>query len=617
VGAPTNNTNSYSSETNPLTYNQGVGAFPATGGIMRPNVDMSLASTGVGGGNTSTSLGGGGGGASIQRPMGQAMGVPTLASASKSVGGGGDGSSKGTTSSDPQNVDWADYYEKKSLAKAAQNNSNPLGAGQTPIPSTSTPQPVSQSAYPPVPESRRRSFDQSEGGGSGWIDDGQYATPGDPNYDEWARLTGAEPGRVVRFGKGLGDEDMARRFVDPSKVIKGDGWYAYADNNETPWQQAQGEAGGLSQAQWNALAIAFVTAGIGSAIDPSMFAGLDGAAAAGTAGEFATLPALTPTTVGSLGPDFYALSGAGAGAGAAAVGGAGAASGAGTGAAAGAGGAGGGLGSLVNNPVTRGLVGPALSSVLGGGGGQRGSSNPLADLITGGTQGYFNNQEMQQYKGDINEFYNRGDYNREYRPGYTSRLNEAFMNPDKLLQDQGYKDMRERASTDLSRSLNARGYNMSGNEMGELTKLRTEMDYKHINDQRSQLMQAANLGDPNSLARAGMGAMGNLAQMRANRNAAGAGLTNQVLGNLFGAGAQAISNWLKNSGGNVDWENPPAEVQQILEEAAQRNGMNVDEFINGFQAEFPEFDIDYGEGFDLGDGSGIDDIDWSFYFGAN
>jgi hypothetical protein len=463
----------------------------------------------VGGEGAGAVMNGGGGnqsGVGIQRPMGGQTGMPTLANSAKSVGGAKQG---GTTGADPQSIDWADYYAKKGT-----DNS---------IASQNTPGQQSGTAVDQLLNSRHlygRSGQmlwnpQGNTAGPETVTDGSLANnvnSRDPRYFEEYTTPGSEGGggdRAWRMNQATMDKfnrngvrytqlnntavgNTPHAVRDPSRVEYDDEFGAMTpDYNITPDFKAERDdhtAAMVGMMALGGMAAPAMAAGnaatgvpnwVGSAMRTGQRVGgsqLPGAAQTKPDYSYSKpgpKNGSTNETNGDL-PDF---------------------------------------GNEGSPPVDTAPDSNPLSSF---------SLGNLGNLLSRGAEGYFNNRDLQDFKGDINDFYNRGDYNRENRPGQVNRLNEAFMNPDKLLQDKGYQAMRDRAGEDLSRKLNAKGYNMSGNELGELTKLRTEMDYAHIDKERSQLMQAANLGDPSSLARAGMGTTGALAQVRANRNAANA-----------------------------------------------------------------------------------------------
>lgn len=155
----------------------------------------------------------------------------------------------------------------------------------------------------PIPESQWNAMSLAEkfnnvGGGIGiGADDSRYA--------DLASRTGAEPGRAVRITAPIGQSERGSQWwTDPSRVIDGEGWSAYSDNNQSPASQARGEAGGLSERQWIALAAMVASMG---ALPPGVFAGGETAGAAATPGAFAggsaggSLGGSAMAPVGSLG----------------------------------------------------------------------------------------------------------------------------------------------------------------------------------------------------------------------------------------------------------------------------------------------------------------------------
>ncbi len=209
-----------------------------------------------------------------------------------------------------------------------------------------------------------------------------------------------------------------------------------------------------------------------------------------------------------------------------------------------------GASKFLNNPLTR-LAGSALPSLFNGGGGpgaNRPGSGPgsgpgggsLLDLITGGLGAYSDNKTIQDLRGMQNDLFTRGDFAGPYRGPWMDRLNDFLLDPEKALQDPTYKASRERKLGDLDRKLNAKGYNMSGNEMGELLKYGTELDYSHISEQENQLRQAAMMSRPDQMAAAAMHNLPLFGQAMANRNA---GVGN-LISRLFGGGSNNNPNWL-------------------------------------------------------------------------
>lgn len=171
------------------------------------------------------------------------------------------------------------------------------------------------------------------------ISGGLSISKGDPRYEDLLKLTKGEPGRPIniiagKFNPNLRDMKGNLIIKDPSKVPDLGGMWAYSSDNQTPGSQAAIADSGLFHGdKWDIVkAVAFMAAAAaGGAALGGMGSGAG--AGAGAAGELVgpsaglmnlgteALPALTPTTVGGLGPAFEL--GAGAGAGAAAGGGAG------------------------------------------------------------------------------------------------------------------------------------------------------------------------------------------------------------------------------------------------------------------------------------------------------
>lgn len=104
--------------------------------------------------------------------------------------------------------------------------------------------------------------------------------PGEPGYDQLAQQTGAEEGRDIV----ISPVSMAPRgyLVDPRKEVAGEGWFAHAENNQTPDFQELDDMD-ETQAFMRSLAAASVFYGGGQ-----MLEGLSG-----TAGESAAFTAGT------------------------------------------------------------------------------------------------------------------------------------------------------------------------------------------------------------------------------------------------------------------------------------------------------------------------------------
>lgn len=434
---------------------------------------------------------------------------------------------------------------------------------------------------------------------------GKILNPGSPEYSEFAQKTGAEPGRNILMVPGTFDPAKNRLpdgrpfLVDPSKIVQGDGWFAYAPNNMTPDAQKRG---GMSDLQWGI----FVA---------SMFAG---GAYLGGAGAFGNVA--TDAAVGG-GFGTGALGAGGTGAGFAGAGGAYGAGGVAGGGVTGGGSdtfvgphqpydipgpmeqvpattingptsnfspppgyAGGGssntLGNIMDNPLARAGVSSGVNSLLGGGGGVGRGTAPntsnnsgLGDLIQSGVNLYNDNKDVNGYRSDVNNLISRGDYNSEYRPGYLAKLNDMEQHPENYLNDPAYKAMKSKNLGDLDRVLNAKGFSFSGNEQGALADQIDALDYKHINDQKNSLRQDAQLGSPDKMAIAGIGSLAQLYQMKANRNAAANGTVGQALKSLFGNSAPAVKNAIES----LKQNNPGMTDEQVKDYIQNQTGATYDD----------------------------------------
>lgn len=216
-----------------------------------------------------------------------------------------------------------------------------------------------------------------------------------------------------------------------------------------------------------------------------------------------------------------------------------------------------------------------------------GDDGTVNSLIRGALGVWDSNRNRQQYENEYREAADTADYNRQYRPDYLARLHEFMLNPERALNDPTYRAVRERGLTDLERRLNARGFNFSGNELGELTKYGQELDWKQIERERSALMEGSKLGDPTAAANILSRGASDSYRSRNNRSAGpGAALVNagvQIAG-------RAISEWINAlSSGKINWAEIPPDLQQSL------------------RAEIPE-DILIDAGVELPAGWGLDDI---------
>lgn len=217
-----------------------------------------------------------------------------------------------------------------------------------------------------------------------------------------------------------------------------------------------------------------------------------------------------------------------------------------------------------------------------------GFGDTITDLGLGANAYSRDRRSIREYQDYVRDLLARGDFNSAYRPEYLERLAQTFRNPEAYINDPTYVAMRDRAGEDLSRKLNARGYNISGNELGELTKLRTEMDYKHLGDVRRQILDSANLGNPTSMYSSALRNADTLLQARRSQNAG-------LMRNL---------------------QNLVPEVSDFVRRLLNQ-GLDTNEIIRRVGSQFPDIDTDqlynilepnYGD-IDIWDGEG-DFWDW-------
>lgn len=269
---------------------------------------------------------------------------------------------------------------------------------------------------------------------------------------------------------------------------------------------------------------------------------------------------------------------------------------------------------LINNPVTRGLIGTGVNAALGTGSGTPGGGNP-----TGRTPGVgdainwsIDQRDIDSYRNRVDDYVNRGDFNSQNRPGMLARYNDFLTHPEHALNDPGFVAMKDRNLGNLSRQYNARGLAISGNEMGGLQERGDELNYKHYNEQMAELRAGIGLGDPSGMARAGINSLGPEYQMRANHNATTGGLVNRFVNALGGTIGSFVQNLLRQNPNMTDTEIRAA----------------IDRQIGPGAAEYPDWEQDFPDlmntirnsnnnnpppPLDTGDGDG----DWDWLYGPD
>jgi hypothetical protein len=431
----------------------------------------------------------------------------------------------------------------------------------------------------------------------------QYFEPGESQPGRWdignGMYTDRSGQQVVQIGgphgEGLGSGHSAMHLNDPSQVHYDPelGWVTSPNN-------LGNQLSSLDGGDYRSIA-AVLGAGLGTAALQGGFAGEAGTGAFDMYGS-AAVP-------GQSGTIFDTAAGA-TGAGATTAGTTTASSAAGTATPAAT-----GLpslsqvSSLASNPLVRGAIGLGASALGGGGApgsGQPGNGTPgggLGDLVTGGLNLWNDSQSINQFNQRVDDLINRGDYNSQYRPGYLSDLNASYTDPDRFLAPYAAGDARDQSN--LSRTLAARGFNLSGNELGDLTRLQSEQRFKHLNDIRADLRSSASLGDPGRMATAGIAAAGQTAQMTANRNAAANALLNRVIN------GRTVQDWIKGvQNGTISPNDVPSEVNDAVDGWNQGPGNINDNTGGGAFDNDPTFP-DYTSPPDTSGGYG--DFDWEFY----
>lgn len=399
--------------------------------------------------------------------------------------------------------------------------------------------------------------------------------PGDPRYNQlYSQLGGSNSNTnepiVVRYNSPLQPSD----FVDPSKVITNpDGSQMYLHSNMTPgaergespphpwWQDAALFAGGLGLAVTGGYFLdgalaggggAAATSGGTAATSGTASGGLEVSAAGGTsAGSAAasTAPSWFPGTAetwntisSAYTTGRYAMQGISLYQFANSL-------------------INGGQKMPGNNPLTTGTT-PGSNTNTNTNTDDNGLD--INGLAIGAASLYLDNNVINNYKDQVGQYLNQGDYNSQYRPGQLSQLNDFLSHPSDALNDPGYKQMRQQGLDNVSRTMAARGMSLSGNEMGELEKYGENLDYTHLNDIENQLRQAADQGNPNQLYGSAINSAGFVAGMQSNRN-------NDIMnsaGSALKTVGTTIQNLLKNGpklpDGTIDWNKVPDSVRQEL-----------------------------------------------------
>lgn len=141
---------------------------------------------------------------------------------------------------------------------------------------------------------------------------GMLIAKDDSRYGDLAKQLGIGNGSSIMVNGGeMAHAGDSKWYNDPKAVVKGDGWNATGQENQTPFAQQQANASGLNDKTWNMIAASIVTAGAGAALSGAG-AGVSGSQLAAAGGEgFGTAVGGTASAFTEGG-----LAGAGAGGGA-------------------------------------------------------------------------------------------------------------------------------------------------------------------------------------------------------------------------------------------------------------------------------------------------------------
>lgn len=266
---------------------------------------------------------------------------------------------------------------------------------------------------------------------------------------------------------------------------------------------------------------------------------------------------------------------------------------------------------LINNPVTRGLGtsllrnaimptsttpnynvntngNPTATNPSGSPTGNNGTIfNPdgsvnLGNILSTGTQLYSNNQDIQGYNSYVNGLISQGDPNAANRPGQLSTVNQLVTDPASAINnDPAYQAYRNQSLGNESRLLAARGFNMSGNEEGDLNAQSKNLDETYIHQRLTDAISASSNMNPQPLLAQAIHNSPLMFQALANRNGAAANAVNSLIKGLSPAIQTEATQWLNQISQNGGkWVDPPDDVANELQAAADKNGENVQQYVN-------------------------------------
>lgn len=172
-------------------------------------------------------------------------------------------------------------------------------------------------------------------------------------------------------------------------------------------------------------------------------------------------------------------------------------------------------------------------------------------------RGYDNRYDsfLRGYNREYNQFQQgfQGEYDK-----YTGVLDQMFNDPDYWANDSLLAGLNENALNDASRSLAARGYNMSGNEAAELSELLQNNNAQYAGQQQQNYTNYANMGLSN-YANAGLGALNSYGTNRLGALNSYGDFAGQSLNNFSNTGLASLNNFsttgLNNSSNYLNYLN--------------------------------------------------------------
>lgn len=191
--------------------------------------------------------------------------------------------------------------------------------------------------------------------------------------------------------------------------------------------------------------------------------------------------------------------------------------------------------SLFNSPTGQQIVKALVGSAVGKGGTNTNTAGSGMGGLLGSLMEYLGQRRLQgQYNASAESAAARTDPFGGQRPFYQDLYKQSYTDPNFFTNSSVFKGLNDYAVDSANRRMAAGGFNMSGNQMQELTKTAATTGYNYALPFQAQLGQAAGAG-------IGPGYAGFLQQQGQNMGAQ-AGLSSQgALGNLFGGALRQLS----------------------------------------------------------------------------